>query len=234
MKEGVGVMEEKEFVCHFCVSACLLAIRKEVRGLKEELSSVKCELKEVREENGRLKSQIEQERSERLRVAQEEMMGGTARCERVGGDKVVGSMAPVEDEEKTNCQQKATTGGEGSVRQKCIKVDNQKNSAWKEPKRIGKWVSGVRKVWGTQKKESCDEVAKEIIRTVGKMASRFSVGKQMGQLKGKNGWWFVVKAQEKNLLDLDEKWKHKQWQWQKVRRGGNDFLGVGPVSSGHR
>ena len=24
MKEGVGVMQGKEFVCHFCVSACLL------------------------------------------------------------------------------------------------------------------------------------------------------------------------------------------------------------------
>ena len=32
MKEGVGVMEGKEFVCHFCVSACLLAMRTEVQG----------------------------------------------------------------------------------------------------------------------------------------------------------------------------------------------------------
>ena len=50
------------------MSVCLLVLRKEVTGLREELNSVKSELKEVREENGRLKSHFEQERSERLRV----------------------------------------------------------------------------------------------------------------------------------------------------------------------
>ena len=48
---------------------------------------------------------------------------------------------------------------------------------------------------------------------MGNMASRLSVGKQMGQLNGKNGWWFVLKTHEKNLLELDEKWKYKRWQW---------------------
>ena len=52
MKEGVGAMEGKEFVWHFCLSSCLLSIRKEARELREELGSVKSELKEVREENG--------------------------------------------------------------------------------------------------------------------------------------------------------------------------------------
>ena len=68
MKEGVGAMEGKEFVCHFCVSACLVVRRGVERGA--ELSQSK--LKEVREENGRLNSPIEQAR---LRVAQEEVMG---------------------------------------------------------------------------------------------------------------------------------------------------------------
>ena len=74
-------------------------------------------------------------------------------------------------------------------------------NARNEPKRIVKCVLGVRKVWGTRKKQSCDEVAKEIIRVVVRMASRFSIGKQVGQSNGKNGWWFVVKVQEKNPLD---------------------------------
>ena len=38
-------------------------------------------------------------------------------------------------------------------------------------------------------------------RIMGKMAARFSVGKQVSQLNSKNGRWFV----EKNLLNLDEK-----------------------------
>ena len=45
MKEGVGGMVGKEHVCYFSVSACLLALRREVEGLR----------KEVREENGRMK-----------------------------------------------------------------------------------------------------------------------------------------------------------------------------------
>ena len=64
MKEGVGGMEGKEFECYFCMSACLLALQREVEGLRKEL-------KETREENGRLRSVLEQERPERARVAQE-------------------------------------------------------------------------------------------------------------------------------------------------------------------
>ena len=63
MKEGVGMMKRKVFVCHFCVSACLLVLQKEV-GLREELHSVRVELKEMKEENRRLKYEVEQERCE--------------------------------------------------------------------------------------------------------------------------------------------------------------------------
>ena len=30
MKEGVGLMEGKVFVCHFCLSKCLVSLRNEV------------------------------------------------------------------------------------------------------------------------------------------------------------------------------------------------------------
>ena len=61
-------------------------------------------------------------------MAQEEMLGGMTKCERVGGDKLVaaGSMAPVKVEKQTDCQQKSTIRGEGRERQKCSEVGNQK------------------------------------------------------------------------------------------------------------
>ena len=60
MKEGVGLMEGKVFVCHFiCLSKCLVSLRNEVGVLREELSLVKSELKETRDENERLKSELE-------------------------------------------------------------------------------------------------------------------------------------------------------------------------------
>ena len=46
----------------------------------------------------------------------------------------------------------------------------------------------------TQKKESGNEVAKKMVRAVGKMASGFYITNQVAQLIGKKGWWFVVKA----------------------------------------
>ena len=55
----------------------------------------------------------------------------------------------------------------------------------------------------------------------------------MGQWKEKV-WWFVVKAQERDLVTLDEQWKHKYWRWQKVGRGERDFLVMESVSEGHR
>ena len=42
---------------------------------------------------------------------------------------------------------------------------------------LSRWVTDVRKVWGTRKKESGNEVAKEMVREVGKMASGFAITK---------------------------------------------------------
>ena len=79
---------------------------------------------------------------------------------------------------------------------------------------MSKWVAGVRKIWGTRKKESCDDIAKGLVRAVGKMSSGFSVGKRVGQVNGKSGWWFIVRAPESCLLEVDKKWNHKYWRWQ--------------------
>ena len=90
MKKGVGVMEGKEFVCHFCMPTCLLALQKEVVGLKEELRSARVELKEVKEENGRLKYEIEHEKHERLCATQEKVVGSMTKCGMVAGDRSKG------------------------------------------------------------------------------------------------------------------------------------------------
>ena len=68
-----------------------------------------------------------------------------------------------------------------------------------------KWAPGVRKVWGTHKKESVNEIAKEVGKTVGKFSSNFLVERHVDQQKGKNVWWFTEKVPEKKLLELDKK-----------------------------
>ena len=66
---------------------------------------------------------------------------------------------------------------------------------------------------------SCNDVAKEMVRVVGRVGSQFSIVKHLDKLKGKNRWWFDVKAPERSLQDLDEKWRHEHWYWQKVHVG---------------
>ena len=84
-------------------------------------------------------------------------------------------------------------------------------SRQKEPSKAAKAASGVWKVWGTEKKVSCSEIAREMVRAVGKISSSFSVMKRIDQLTGKRRWWFIVKAPEKSLLEVDERWEHKHW-----------------------
>lgn len=74
IKEGVGLMKGKEFVCHFCLAACMLALQREVEELRKELNLTKSEVKELREENGKLKAEIEHDRSEKVRVVQKEVV----------------------------------------------------------------------------------------------------------------------------------------------------------------
>ena len=64
-----------------------------------------------------------------------------------------------------------------------FEVGKQKNNGQKG--RSNRWVSGGRKVWRMQKQVLCNEIAKEMSSVWGKMTSAFSVGKQVGQQKGK-------------------------------------------------
>ena len=116
MKEGVGVMEGKEFVCHFCMTACLLALQKEVVGLRVELRSARVELKEVKEENSRLKYKIEHEKHERLSATQEKVVGIMTNCGMVAGDRSKWATRLGEGEKQVDHQQLSASGSEGSER----------------------------------------------------------------------------------------------------------------------
>ena len=63
-------------MCFFCILTCLLALRKEVGGLREKMEEMKRELKETREENKKLKLKslegMVQKGSEKLEVNEKE------------------------------------------------------------------------------------------------------------------------------------------------------------------
>ena len=157
----------------------------------------------ARVENERLKSELEREGTESSRMASEGEVtgdmtdGGVVTCNKVDEMVVSG-----EGEKPAGCQQ--SSGVEEKVRQNDTR-ESRAESSRKEPKKLSKWAPGVRKVWGTCKKESMNEIAKEVTKTVGNLSSNFMVGRHVDQQNGKNVWWFTVKAPEKKLLELDKK-----------------------------
>ena len=56
-------------------------------------------------------------------------------------------------------------------------------SGWKEGKQLMKGVPGVRKVWGTQKKESCNDVTKGDDQSSGKGGIPVLHSEATGQVK---------------------------------------------------
>ena len=134
------------------------------------------------------------------------------------GDRLEETMAARSSDQQTSSQWRQANRVEIS-KSKGQKGTCKTMCGWKEVKRSSKRVQGIKKVWGTRKKVSCNDVAKVMVKTVGRVGSQFSIVKQLDKLKGKNRWWFIVKAPEKALQDLDKKWKHEHWYWQKVHIG---------------
>ena len=124
------------------------------------------------------------------------------------GDRLEETMAARLSDQQTSSQWRQANGVEVS-KSKGQKGTCKTMGGWKAVKRSSKGVQGIRKVWGTRKKVSCNDVAKKMVKTVGRVESQFSIVKQLDKLKGKNRWWLIVKAPKKRLQDLDKKWKHE-------------------------
>ena len=56
----------------------------------------------------------------------------------------------------------------------------------RKSKQPAKQMIGARKVWGTRKGVTCDEVTKAMVRIVGKLPTSFSVTKRIASVNGKN------------------------------------------------
>ena len=106
-----------------------------------------------------------------------------------------------------------TQGHSGEAEKQAAKTEirvqggNQKNT--RKSKQPAKQMIGARKVWGTRKGVTCDEVAKAMVRIAGKLPTGFSVMKRMASVNGKKKWWFIVKAPERSLQCVDKAWNHK-------------------------
>ena len=249
MKEGTNLLKEKEFVCHLCVSSVMLKMREEIMVLRRELEGVRKGMKSVEDQNALLQEQLVKERvvevSGCLKTGKSKWSEG-----RIGGHAGKQKITPkVEKKRKGGNEDALVTEGEVQVMEDHPQALSQEEGlgAENQPPKFGKsatsrqrankqrkQINGVRKVWGTKKCVSCNDVAKAVVKAVGRVSSSFSVCKRNANVKGKNKWWFVVKAPERCLQTLDRKWDHKFWQWQKLFGSAGVFLEGGPVSDRHR
>ena len=239
MKEGAGLMKGKEFVCHFCVSSVMLKMREEIVGLRRELDGVWNEMKRVTAENESLQSQLVKEGVVEVE-ARKNMKTGRPKPNEAEERKRESKEASLYthrengramDQSKVY-PQRGGMGAEGQAHESKNKANGQlvPGGAKKRPKQ----VMGVRKVWGTRKQDSCDDVAKAMVKAVGRVSAKFSVSKRVANVNGKNKWWFIVRAPERSLQSIDKEWKHRYWQWQRVVGRSHPFLEAGPVSDRHR
>ena len=116
VKAGVSLMEGNDFVCFFCISTCLLALRKEVRrGIERGNGSGE----KGAEENEKLKclEGMVQKGSEKLEVNEKEgPVDAGVEGELVTEDKVRKSQL-TDGENQTRCQQSQSAGNQRSEKQ---------------------------------------------------------------------------------------------------------------------
>ena len=136
MKEGVGLLEGKDFVC---LSSCVLKLREQIVGLKEEVGEARSDLKKVKEENGMLQDWMGQEETRRAVEQTSVRTRKVAPVEKVTGDTMEGVQCTEQEDESE---------GEEVTVQKSHDGGTQRLG-----KQATKHIGGVRKVCGTRKNE---------------------------------------------------------------------------------
>ena len=235
MKEGTYLLKGKEFVCHLCVSSVILKMREEIVELRKELEGVRKEMKSMVVQNALLQEQLvydrvlEGDRRESLKMGASKLGEWRQGCrekqntvvkeseKQEGGKEGTLICQGEEDGGVEDCIQARPQGDEVGTECQAPKV-GKKVSSRQGVSGKGKQITRVSKIWGTKKGVSCNDVAKAMVKAVGRVSSSFSVSKRTACVKGKNKWWVVVKAPEQSLQILDKKWDHEFWQWQKLFR----------------
>ena len=221
MKEGAGVLDGRAFVCCFCLSKKVLELSRFVGELQGEMSVLKRSVKELKRENDEL--------TEKMMVVE----GGWKKVERSGSlvevrGKPVSVNLPVTGERKDSGSR------DGAKSKKLWQCGNRRLGEVGQKKsdsgsrvgarnRHGEYV-GVRKLWGTRKKVSVDDV-KERLKAKFDEAEKVEVIRVSKEGNDRSRWWFWLKGEEEVLGRLDGTDIGEAWKVEKR----SPFLGVASV-----
>ena len=210
MKEGVGVLDGRAFVCCFCLSVKVLELTKLVGELRGEMIELRESVKVLSKENDDLVKRVMVAEGEWKRVDRRgravEVRKKPVSTTRPGERK----SEPGESTDKVVWQGGESRSGDSPL------VSVKKNKQ-------GEYV-GVRKLWGTRKKVSVEEV-KERLREKFDEAEKVEVVRVCKEDSGRIRWWFWLKGEEDVLGRLDGVVMDDVWKVEKR----SPFLGVASV-----
>ena len=209
MKQGVGVLDGRSFVCCFCLSVKVLELTSLVGELRGEMSELRESVKVLRKANDDLVERVmvaegdwkKVERSGRVVEVRKKLVSAT----RPGGRK--------------------SESGDGAVRVGVSNSSNKKRSETSPTKLIKRNEQGVfvgaRKLWGTRKSETVDTIKKRLQEKF-RDAHKIEVNRVYKEDANRVRWWFWLKADEEVLCELEKVVLDEFW---KVQRQ-SPFLGI--------
>ena len=210
MKEGFGVLDGRAFVCCFCLSVKVLELTKVVGELREEMTKLRESVEVLSRENDDLVERVICAEGEWRKVER----GGIS----VEARKKCGvATCPGETKDRSGewAEKGMVRGGEsGSGDSSSLPIKKNKH---------GEYV-GVRKLWGTRKKVSVEDV-KERLREKFDEAEKVEVVRVCKEESGRTWWWFWLKGEEDVLGKLDGVVMDSVWKVEKR----SPFLGVASV-----
>ena len=213
MKEGVGVLDGRAFVCCFCLSAKVLELTKLVGELRGEMIELRESVEVLSKENNDLVERVMVAEGEwkqvdcrgRLEETRKKPVSAISAA-RPGGRK---------NEQGERADGETLQGGKSKLGESPpLPVKKNKH---------GEYV-GVRKLWGTRKKVSVEEV-KECLGEKFDEAEKVEVVRVCKEDSGRTRWWFWLRGEEDVLGRLDRVVINDVWKVEKK----SPLLGVASV-----
>ena len=201
-REGVGLLEKRDFVCCFCMASKTLSLVSDVKSLREEVKEL------------------------RVRCAVGDEVDNTpTRTRNAGPDEgqtsreATPSYSMVVESREKHPEKKTRTGQKREVpksvdRKKTIvepkKTDTAEKKKISPPRRVKDYV-GRRKLWGTKRVDTEEDVKKFLVCRVPE-AAPVEVRRVCKSEDGRVRWWFWLMGDESvlNLVDggdFGEFWK---------------------------
>ena len=192
-KENVNLLEKRDFVCCFCLASRTLSLIREVESLKKEVQELRAKRSTEKDAipPGKKSEQAPKKKNRMLPEREKE----ASYSEVVRRSKEKEQRQRREDTKPVELRQEKK---ESTVEKRSKAIGK---STIKSPSRAGEYV-GRRKLWGTKKVDTEEDVKKLVVSRVPEAAS-IEVKRVFKSEDGRCRWWFWLIGEESILKLVD-------------------------------